>query len=98
MVVQVPRQRNSLDETAMIKSGGVPTDWNNQPHTLCPKGMEACWFKKHGVSHFGYKNHSAVDRATKVTTKWEVSPAPVHGSQVLDAHPLKAHAVSAVRA
>ena len=34
-VVQVPRQRNSREETAMIGSGGVSTDWNNHPNKLC---------------------------------------------------------------
>ena len=101
-VVQVPRQRNSWEETAAIKSGGVPTDWKDQPPKLGQKDTEARWFKTHGVSHFGYKSHIAVDQATKVITKWEVSPAPVHDSQVfavlLDAHPPKGHEVSAVRA
>ncbi len=98
-VVQVPRQRNSREENALIKSGGVPTDGNNYPNMLCQKDTEAHWFKKHGITHFGSKNHIAVDRATKVITNWEVSPAPVHDSRVfevlLDAHPPKGHEVSA---
>ena len=101
-VVQVPRQRNSREENAVIKSGEVPPDWKEQPHKLCPKDTEAHWLKKNGVSHFGYKNHLAVDRATKLITNWEVSPASVHDSQVfevlLDAHPPKGHEVSADRA
>ena len=97
-VVQVTRQRNSREENAMIKNGGMPSDWKNHPSKLCQKDTDARWFKKHGVSHFGYKNHIAVDRATKVITNWEVSPEPVHNSQVfevlLDAHPPKGHEVS----
>ncbi len=101
-VVQVPRQRNSREENATLKSGEVPSDWKEQPHKLCPQDTEARWFKKKGVSHFGYKNHIAVDRATKLITHWEVSPAHVHDSQVfevlLDAHPPKGHEVYADRA
>ena len=69
---------------------------------MCPEDTEERWLKKKGVSHFGYKNHIAVDRATKLITHWEVSPAHVHDSQVfevlLDAHPPKGHEVYAVRA
>ena len=101
-VVQVLRQRNSREENAVIKSGEVPSDWKEQPHKLCPKDTEARWFKKKGVTHFGYKNHIAVDRATKLITNWEVSPAHGHDSQVfevlLDAYPPKGHEVSADRA
>ena len=101
-VVQIPRQRNSREENATLKSGEVPSDWKEQPHKLCPKDTEARWLKKNGVSHFGYKNHLAVDRATKLITNWEVSPASVHDSQVfevlLDAHPPKGHEVYADRA
>ncbi len=96
-VVQVPRQRNSREENTTLKSGEVPSDWKDQPHKLCPKDTEARVFKKKGVTHFGYKNHIAVDRATKLITNWEVSPAHVHDSQVfevlLDAHPPKGHEV-----
>ena len=98
-VVQVPRQRNSREENATLKSGEVPSDWKEKPHKLCPKDTEARWLKKNGITHFGYKNHIAVDRATKLITNWEVSPAHVHHSQVfevlLDAHPPKGHEVSA---
>ncbi len=101
-VAQVPHHRNSREGNTVIKSGGVPTDWNNHPNKLCQKDTEARWFKKHGVFHFGYKNHIAVDRAAKLITKWEVFPAHIHDSQVfgvwLDAHPPKGHEVSAVRA
>ncbi len=53
------------------------------------------------TSHFGDKNHIAVDRETKVIINWEVSPAHVHDSQVfevlLDAHPPKGREVRAYR-
>ena len=80
-VVQVPRHRNSREGNTVIKSGGVPIDWNNHPNKLCQKETEARWFKKHGVSHFGYKNHIAVDRATKLITHWEVSAVRAYRSK-----------------
>ncbi len=98
-VVQVPRQRNSREENALIKSGEVPSDWKDHPNKLYQKDTEARWFKKNGITHFGYKNHIAVDRATKLITNWKVSPAHVHDRQVfevlLDAHPPKGHEVYA---
>ena len=98
-VAQAPRQRNSREENTTLKSGVVPSDWKDHPNKLCQKDTEARWFKKHGVSHFGYKNHIVVDRATKLITNWEVSPAHEHDSQVfevlLDAHPPEGHEVSA---
>ena len=98
-VVQVTRQRNSREENAMIKNGGMPSDWKNHPSKLCQKDTDARWFKKHGVSHFGYKNHIAVVRVTKLITNWEVSPAHVHDNQVfevlLDTHPPEGHEVYA---
>ncbi len=101
-VVQVPRQRNSRKENATLKSGEVPSDWKDHPNKLYQKDTEARWLKKNGITYFGYKNHIAVDRTTKLIAKWEVSPAHVHDSQVfevlLDAHPPKGHEVYADRA
>ncbi len=79
-VVQVTRQRNSREENAMIKNGGMPSDGKNHPSKLCQKDTDTRWPKKHGMNHFGYKNHIAVDRVTKLITNWEVSPVHVHDS------------------
>jgi IS5 family transposase len=41
--------------------------------------------KKHGKSHYGYKNPISVDRQHKVIRKYAVSSAKVHDSQVFGA-------------
>ncbi len=46
--------------------------------------MDARWTKKHGKSHFGYKNHINVDRRHKLIREYEASSASVHDSQKLD--------------
>ena len=46
------------------------------------KDVDARWTKKRGQSHFGYKNHVAVDVKHKFIRKWQVSAANVHDSQV----------------
>ncbi len=83
-VVQVPRQRNSREENATLKSGSVPPAWEDDPHKLRQKDTDARWFRKNGINHYGYKNHIAVDRDTKLITNWEVSAANVHDSQVFE--------------
>ena len=59
------------------------------------KDVEARWFRKSGGTHFGFKNHVAVDREKKLITNWDVSPATVHDSQVfevlLDDDPPRGH-------
>ncbi len=45
-VVQAPRQRNSQEETALIKSGGVPPDGKDQPITLYQKDTEARYSRR----------------------------------------------------
>ena len=41
-----------------IKQGEVPEDWQEHPHKLHQKDMDARWVKKNGRSHYGYKNHT----------------------------------------
>ena len=48
------------------------------------KDVEARWTKKHGKSHYGYKNHVNVDRRHKLVRRYHVSDAAEHDSQVLD--------------
>ena len=101
-LVQCHRQRNTREENALVKGGDVPADWEENPAKLCPKDVDARWIKKNGVSYFGYKNHIAVDRETKLITNWAVTSANVHDSQVfevlLDTHPPSDHDVDADRA
>ena len=89
-IVPAPRQRNSRDDNAAVKSGKTPLEWEDQPAKNRQKDKDARWTKKHGRSHFGYKNHICVDRRHKLVRRYAVSAASVHDSQklddVLDAH------------
>lgn len=83
-IVPVPKQRNSRDENAKIKDGGTPKDWENRPAKRSQKDTDARWTKKHGKSHYGYKNHVNVDRRHKLVRRYKVTDAAVHDSRVLD--------------
>jgi len=65
-IVPVPRNHNTRDENAAIKKGEEPEDWENKPDMRCQKDLYARWTKKHGKSHYGYKNHLSVDRKHKL--------------------------------
>jgi len=83
-IVPVPKQRNSRDENARIKDGETPEGWENQPAKRSQKDTDARWTKKHGKSHYGYKNHVSVDRRHKLVRRYQVTDAAVHDSQVVD--------------
>jgi IS5 family transposase len=83
-IVPVPKQRNSRDENARIKDGETPGDWENRPAKRSQKDTEARWTRKHGKSHYGYKNHVSVDRRHKLVRRYQVTDAAVHDSQVVD--------------
>src|SRR3546814_3437005 len=58
-------------------------------HTRCAlvTGVQTCALpisKKHGKSHFGYKNHVCIDRRHKLVRRYVVSSASVHDSQKLE--------------
>ena len=82
-MVPVPRQRNSREENGEVKNGRIPTAWAEDPHKLRQKDTDARWTKKHGTSYFGYKNHVAVDKETKLLDQWETTAASVHDSRML---------------
>ncbi len=82
-IVPVPRQRNSRDENAWIKDGGTPESWEEQPAKLSQKDTDARWTKKHGKSHYGYKNHVSIDRRHKLVRRYHVTHAAVHDSRVV---------------
>ncbi|MDT8854792.1 IS5 family transposase [Paracoccaceae bacterium Fryx2] len=46
--------------------------------------VDARWTKKHGKSHYGYKNHVNVDRTHKLVRRYHVTDAAVHDSQAVD--------------
>jgi IS5 family transposase len=81
--VEVPRQRNTREENAMIKKGEVPEDWKKQPHKLSQKDLDAQWAKKNQETYFGYKNHVRADAESVFITDFAVTDASVHDSQPL---------------
>lgn len=87
-LVPVPRQRNSREENKAIKEDKPPSEWSDNKR--CQKDVEARWTKKHGKSHYGYKNHINVDRQHNIVRRYRVTVASVHDSQVfnelLDTH------------
>jgi len=83
-IVPVPKQRNSRDDNARIKEGETPEGWEKQPAKRSQKDTDARWTKKHGKSHYGYKNHVNVDRRHKLVRRYQVTDAAVHDSQVVD--------------
>ena len=78
-IVAVPKQRNSREENARIKAGETPAGWEDKPAKRRQKDVEARWTKKHGKSHYGYKNHVNVDRRHKLLRRYHVSDAAEHG-------------------
>ena len=83
-IVRVPRNHNTRDENATIKNGDVPEDWADKPAKRSQKDMDARWTKKHGKSHYGYKNHVNVDRKHKLVRRYHVSDAALHDSKAVD--------------
>ena len=83
-IVPVPKQRNSRDDNARIKDGETPEGWKDQPAKRSQKDTDARWTKKHGKSHYGYKNHVNVDRRHKLVRRYQVTDAAVHDSQVVE--------------
>lgn len=83
-IVPAPKQRNTREENARIKRGETPPEWEAQPNKRRQKDTDARWTKKHGQSHYGYKNHVNVDHKHKLIRRFDVTDASVHDSQVFD--------------
>jgi len=83
-IVPVPRNHNTREENAAIKKGEVPENWESKPAKRSQKDEDARWTKKHGKSHYGYKNHVNVDRKHKLIRRYHVSDAALHDSQAVD--------------
>jgi IS5 family transposase len=81
--VEVPRQRNTREENEMIKQGQTPPEWENQPHKLRQKDLDARWTKKNAETFYGYKNHVRADADSAIITDYQVTDAAVHDSQAL---------------
>jgi IS5 family transposase len=69
-LVSVPKNRNTRDE--------------NKPIMKRQKDEDARWTKKHGKSHYGYKNHINIDKQHRLIRHYTVTDASVHDSQVFD--------------
>jgi IS5 family transposase len=82
--VEVARQRNSREDNATIKAGGVPKEWKEQPSKARQKDVDARWTKKNGERYYGYKNHVKVDSRSKLIEGYTVTAASVHDSQALE--------------
>ena len=81
-IVPAPIQRNTREDNSKIKQGDVPDDWEaNKRHQ---KDVDARWTKKHGKSHYGYKNHINVDNKNKLIRSFDVTDASVHDSNVFE--------------
>ena len=83
-IVPVPKQRNGRDDNAKIKAGETPEGWDANPAKRSQKDTDARWTKKHGKSHYGYKNHVSVDRRHKLVRRYQVTDAAVHDSQIVE--------------
>jgi len=82
--VEVPRQRNSREENKAIKEGNIPEDWQDNPHKLSQKDIDAKWTKKNNETYYGYKDHVKTDKKSKLIDKYKVTDASVHDSQPLE--------------
>jgi IS5 family transposase len=80
--VDVPKQRNTREENAQIKEGVMPQRFKDNPNVSSQKDTDARWAKKNDETHFGYKNHVAVDNKHKLIRDYEVTSAEVHDSRV----------------
>jgi len=79
-----PRQRNTREESQMIKKGRGDELWNDEPNKKIHKDIDARWTKKNGETFYGYKNHAKVDTKSKFIDKYKVTDASVHDSQPLE--------------
>ena len=95
-IVPVPRNHNTREENAAIKADEVPDGWENKPAKRSQKDVDARWTKKHGKSHYGYKNHVNVDRKHKLIRRYHVTDAAVHDSQAVDKLLMRGNTASGV--
>ena len=97
-IVPVPRNHNTREENKAIKAGEMPEGWADKPARRSQKDTDARWTKKHGKSHYGYKNHVNVDRKHKLVRRYHVSNAALHDSQAVDHLLMQGNTGSEVRA
>lgn len=81
---EVPRQRTSREENQLIKEGGIPDSFKENPHKLSHKDTDARWTKKNHETFYGYKNHIKADSGSKFIDDYAVTSAHIHDSQGLE--------------
>ena len=81
---EVPKQRNTREENATIKAGGIPDSFTSNPKRLAHKDLEAQWAKKNEQTHYGFKDNVLVDVVDKLIVDAVVTTANVHDSQVIE--------------
>jgi IS5 family transposase len=81
---EVPRQRNSREDNALIKAGEVPQSLQDNAKVKAHKDLDARWTKKNNETHYGYKDHVKVDVKDKLILKAVITAASVHDSQAFD--------------
>ena len=81
-IEESPRQRITLSEKTQISSGETPSNWSE--FKTRQKDTDATWTKKNEKSYFGYKNHVNADSSTKLISRYAVTTASVHDSQVFE--------------
>ncbi|RLA75177.1 MAG: hypothetical protein DRG11_02395 [Epsilonproteobacteria bacterium] len=81
--VKVPIQRNTRRQNKQIKDGEIPQEFRDNPNKLSQKDCDAKWVVKGGKREYGYKDHISADQKTKLITKYQVTSASTHDSQVL---------------
>ena len=97
-LVAAPKQRNTDEEKAAIKAGGVPSAWRQKPAKLRQKDRDARWTVKFSkakpradgkslpdiaIPSFGYQNHIAIDRRFGLIRTWEVTDAAAYEGRML---------------
>jgi len=81
--VDVPKQRNKKEEDQAVKNLEVPEGWEDEPHKLAQKDLDARWAKKGAETHFGYKNHIKMDKVSKMILAWRVTAANVNDIEMM---------------
>lgn len=82
-LIPVPRQKMRKEEKQEVKQGEIPEEWQENPHKLAQKDLDARWTQKNGDDYFGYKNHINIDVDHGFIRQYVVTDASVHDSQVL---------------
>lgn len=79
--VEVPRQRNTREENARVKTGQTPADWSAKKRAH--KDVDARWTQKNKQTFYGYKDHLKGNIQTKLIAAAVVTSASVHDSQAI---------------